>query len=96
MFEKQLAQLKDIEVQLKDAKKALYNEMLKRNIKHWTTPNGTKVTAVAEVPASSKMVTEFDVESFKTENPAMYDMYLRQKEVKKNGRAGYALVTIPR
>lgn len=95
-FENQLAQMKEIEAQLKEAKKALYNEMLKRNIKHWTTPNGTKVTMVAEVPASTKTVTEFDAESFKAENPAMYDMYLRQKEVKKNGRAGYALVTIPR
>ena len=96
VFESQLAQLKEIEAQCKEAKKALYNEMLKRNVKHWTMPNGTKITRVDEVPASTKTVTEFDTEAFKTENPAMYDMYLRQKEKKSNGRAGYALVTIPK
>ena len=96
VFESQLAQLKEIEAQLKEAKKALYNEMVKRNIKSWTMPNGTKVTMVAEVPASVKMATEFDTESFKTENPAMYEMYLKQKEKKSNGKAGYVLVTIPK
>ena len=95
-FESQLAQLKEIEAQCKEAKKALYSEMLKRGVKHWTMPNGTKITMVAEVPPSVKMVTEFDTDAFKTENPAMFDRYLRQKEKKSNGKSGYVLITVPK
>lgn len=96
LFENQLAQMKEIEVQLKDAKKALYLEMVKRNIKSWTMPNGTKVTMVAEVPAGTKMVNEFDMTTFKAEQPALYGMYMKQKEKETKGKSGYVLITIPK
>ena len=93
-FENQLAQMKEIEVQLKDAKKQLYNEMLKRNVKSWTMPNGTKITRVDEVPAGTKKVREFDVDSFKASNPALYSKYLCEREKKTGGKAGYVLITV--
>ena len=93
-FEKQIASMKEIENQLKEAKKALYSEMLKHNVKSWATPNGTKITRVDEVPGSTKMVKEFDAESFKRENPALYGMYLHDVEKKTNGRAGYVRITV--
>ncbi len=93
-FENQLASLKEVENQLKEAKKALYSEMLKRNVKSWSMPNGTKITRVDEVPASTKTVFEFDMELFMQEHPGMYRSYKRPVEKKTNGKAGYVRITV--
>lgn len=95
-FENQLAAMKEVEQKLKDAKKALFNEMLKHNVKSWSSPNGTKITRVDDVPASTKTVTEFDSEAFKAENPAMYQRYVRKVEKKTSGKAGFVRITMPR
>ena len=95
-FESQLAALKEIEIQCKEAKKQLYNEMLKRGVKSWSMPNGTKITMVAETPGSTKMVTEFDSEAFKEENPGLYSKYLKKVEKKTNGKAGYVRISLAR
>lgn len=89
-FEQQLAAMKEIEQKCKEAKQALYNEMVKHNVKSWTTPNGTKITMVAATEGSTK--TEFDAAAFKKENPDMYKLYLREK--KTAGRSGYVRVTL--
>lgn len=94
-FENQLASLKEIENQCKEAKKQLYMEMVKRGVKSWAMPNGTKITRVDEVPAKTKMVAELDQEAFKADNPAMYQKYLREVEKKTAGKAGYVRITIP-
>ncbi len=93
-LENQLAALKEIEIQCKEAKKALYNEMLKRKVKSWTMPSGTKLTMVLETPAGTKTVTEFDTESFKAECPGIYQKYLKTVEKKTNGKAGYVRITV--
>ena len=93
-FENQLAQMKEIEAQLKEAKKQLYNEMVRRDVKSWETPNGTKLTRVDEVPASVKTVSEFDEKAFKAENPEMYAKYERMVEKKSSGKAGYVRITV--
>lgn len=95
-FEKQLSDMKDIENQLKEAKKQLYSEMLKHGVKSWELPNGTKLSRVDEVPGKTKTVTEFDSERFKADNPAMFDKYLRKVEKTTNGRAGYVRLTVPK
>lgn len=95
MFENQLAALKEIDNQCKEAKKQLYMEMVKRGVKSWAMPNGTKITRVDEVPAKTKMVAEFDSEALKADNPAMYQKYLREVEKKTAGKAGYVRITIP-
>jgi hypothetical protein len=95
-FENQLAQLKEIEAQCKEAKKQLYAEMVKHNINNWTMPNGTKITKVNEVPAGVKTVNEFDEAAFKAENPELYAKFVRQTEKKSNGKAGYVLITVPK
>lgn len=94
VFENQLSQMKEIENKLKEAKKQLYNEMLKRNVKSWSMPNGTKITRVDEVPGSTKKVGEFDVERFKKECPATFEHYCRLVEKKTNGKAGYVRITL--
>lgn len=93
-LENQLAALKEIEIQCKEAKKALYNEMLKRKVKSWTMPNGTKLTMVLETPAGTKTVTEFDTEALKAECPGIYQKYLKTVEKKTNGKSGYVKITV--
>lgn len=93
-FENQLAAMKEIENQLKEAKKALYHEMLKHDVKSWTSPNGTKITRVDEVPGKTKKVAELDVESFKRECPATFERYCRMVEKKTNGKAGFVRITM--
>lgn len=93
-FENQLAAMKEIENQLKEAKKQLYHEMLKHDVKSWTSPNGTKITRVDEVPGKTKKVAELDVESFKRECPATFERYCRMVEKKSNGKAGYVRITM--
>ncbi len=94
-LENQLAALKDVENQCKEAKKALYNEMLNRKVKSWTMPNGTKLTMVMETPPGTKTVTELDTEAFKADCPGIYQKYLKTVEKKTNGKAGYVRITIP-
>ena len=93
-FENQLAAMKDIENQLKEAKKQLYHEMLKHDVKSWTSPNGTKITRVDEAPGKTKKVAELDVEAFKRECPATFERYCRMVEKKTNGKAGYVRITM--
>jgi hypothetical protein len=93
-FENQLTAMKEVEKQLKDAKKLLYNEMLKHNVKSWTSPSGTKITRVDEVPAGTKTVGEFDMEAFKKECPATFDRYCRLVEKKTTGKAGFVRITV--
>ena len=95
MFENHLASLKEIENQCKEAKKQLYMEMVKRGVKSWAMPNGTKITRVDEVPAKTKMVAEFDSEALKADDPVMYHKYLREVEKKTACKAGYVRITIP-
>lgn len=94
-FENQLAAMKEIENQCKEAKKQLFQEMVKRGVKSWEMPNGTKITRVDEVPAGTKMVKEFDEKSLKKAYPAIYNAYLRDVEKKTAGRAGFVRITIP-
>lgn len=95
-FEGQLAMLKSVEQQCKDAKKALYEEMAKHGVKSWSMPNGTKISMVLEVPATIETVAEFDLAAFKEEQSEMYAQYLREVQKKKGGRSGYVKITLPK
>jgi predicted phage-related endonuclease len=93
-FESQLAAMKKIEDQLKDAKKELYEQMVKNDVKSWTMPNGTKLTRVDEIPSSTKEVTELDEEAFKTAYPLIHAHYCVTKVKKVSGKAGYVRITV--
>lgn len=96
VFENQLAMLKEIEQECKDAKKQLYEEMLKHGIKSWVTPNGTKVTMIMEIPATTETVQAFDEGAFKAEHSELYAEYLRETQKRKAGRSGYVKITLPK
>lgn len=93
-FENQLAAMKEIDAQLKEAKKQLYGEMLKHDVKSWSLPNGTKISRVDEVPAKTKTVTEFYSDAFKADNPSLFQKYQKKVEKVTNGRAGYVRITV--
>jgi putative phage-type endonuclease len=95
-FENQLSAMKVIEKQLAEAKASLFEEMAKHDVKSWETPNGTKISRVDGVPAGTKTVTEFNEKAFKSENPALYEMYLHEVAKKTAGRNGYVRITLPK
>jgi hypothetical protein len=85
--------MKEIEQQLKDAKKQLYTQMLKHNVKSCNLPNGMKVTRVDEVPGSTKKVREFDSKRFKADHPSLYSQYETVTEKTSSGRSGYVRIS---
>ena len=95
-LETRMAEFKSLEDEHKEMKKALFDAMEKHDIKSWETPNGTRITRVDGTAASSTTVTEFDIDTFKAENPALHDMYLKEVIKKTNKRAGYVKITLPK
>ena len=95
-LENRMAEYKTIEKECKEMKQALYEAMQKHNVKAWTTPNGIKITKVDEIPQTSKAVTEFDLDSFKTANPALYKEYCKEVIKKVSGKSGYVRITLPK
>ena len=95
-LETRIAELKALETEQKKVKQALFEAMAKYNVKSWETPNGIKITRVDAVESTTNIVSEFDVETFKKENPALHDMYLHDVEKKTAGKSGYIKITIPK
>jgi hypothetical protein len=85
--------MKELEEKCKKAKKELYDQMMKHDVKSWTMPNGTKLTRVDEVPSTTKEVTELDEEAFKNAYPLIHAHYCVTKVKKVNGKSGYVRIT---
>ena len=94
VLEQRMASFKEIEAEHKRMKQELFDAMVRYNVKTWETPNGAKITRVDAVPATVKVVTQFDEDAFKKENPALHGMYLRDVEKKTAGKNGYVRVTM--
>lgn len=94
-LETRIAELKALETEQKKVKQALFDAMTKHNVKSWETPTGIKITRVDAVEGTTKTVTEFDVETFKAENPALYDIYQHNVKKKTAGKSGYIKITLP-
>ena len=92
-FESQLASMKELEEKCKKAKKELYEQMLKHDVKSWTMPNGTKLTRVDEVPSTTKEVVELDEDAFKNAYPLIHQHYCVTKLKKVNGKSGYVRIS---
>lgn len=95
-LETRIAELKALETEQKKVKQALFDAMTKHGVKSWETPNGIKITRVDAVESTTTTVTEFDVETFKNENPALHDMYLHDVQKKTAGKNGYIKITLPK
>ena len=95
-LENRIAELKALETEQTKMKQALFNAMTKHNVKSWETPNGIKITRVDAVEGTTQTVTEFDVETFKAENPALHNIYLHDVKKKTPGKKGYIKITLPK
>ena len=91
-LENQLAEMKKIEAQAKDLKTQLKSAMENNNIKKWETPNGVKITLVAD--GEDKIVRKFNEKLFKDNNLDLWDEY--NEEVVQKGKAGYVKITLPK
>ncbi len=92
-LENRMAAFKQLESEYKEMKQALYQAMVDHDVKSWEMPNGTKITRVDEKIPIIKTVKEFDLESFKKDNPKQYEAYTREVAKETGGRAGYARIT---
>ncbi len=107
-LEKQLLDFKTIENEYKDQKAKLKLAMETENIKMWTTPNGTKITLVADIIDKEVLAETLNEELFKEEEPVMikrYDKIKKEYDLKKEkyifsttkikkGRSGYVKITL--
>lgn len=88
-LEEHLTIYKRIEKEQKELKNKLKSAMQEHGIKKWETPNGTKITLVAD--GEDKEIEVFNEDNFKKDNEELYKKYL-EKKIKK-GRSGYVLIT---
>ena len=84
--------MKKIEAQAKDLKTQLKAAMENNNIKKWETPNGVKITLVAD--GEDKIVRKFNEKLFKDNNLDLWDEY--NEEVVQKGKNGYVKITLPK
>lgn len=92
-LENQLAEMKSIEAQLKEAKQKLLNVMLDTGVKKWEMPNGTKITLVAESTSTKKVLLENKVQLFLNEHNENIEKYYTDKVSK---RSAFVKITIPK
>ena len=92
VLENQLVEMKKVEAQAKELKAQLKSAMEKNNIKKWETPNGVKITLVAD--GEDKVVRKFNEALFKKNNLDLWDEY--SEEVTQKGKAGYVKITLPK
>ena len=90
-FESQLEYMKNIEKKIKEDKDRLKKAMESAGVKTWLTPNGYRITLVADGEDTVKKV--FDEKALEREHPNTYNYYLKDKLVK--GKAGYIKITAP-
>lgn len=93
-IEQRLQAYKELEQQYKTMKQYLYEAMEKHNIKSWRTLNDVKITRVEPVESTAKIVSAFNKDKFKEENPDMYKQYIEETIKKTSSRAGYVKISI--
>ena len=89
-LENKLAEMKKIEAESKELKAQLKSAMENNNIKKWETPNGVKITLVAD--GEDKVVRKFNEKLFKDNNLDLWDEY--SEDVIQKGKAGYVKITL--
>lgn len=92
VLENQLVEMKKVETQAKELKAQLKMAMENNNIKKWETPNGVKITLVAD--GEDKVAKKFNETLFKENNLDLWDEY--SEEVVQKGKAGYVKITLPK
>ena len=92
VLENQLVEMKKVETQAKELKAQLKMAMENNNIKKWETPNGVKITLVAD--GEDKVARKFNETLFKENNLDLWDEYC--EDTVQKGKAGYVKITLPK
>lgn len=95
-IEQRLANLKALETKQKELKAKLLELMITNEVKSWKTINGTSITRVDGIEATSSVVKAFNEDKFKEENEELYSKYLEDKTVETKGRSAYVKITLPK
>lgn len=102
-LEAKLAKMKSIESEAKEFKAKLKKAMEENGVKQWETPNGVKISLVADTPDKTTTTKELDEEKFRSENAELIERYelkqaeyLKDKEIITKGKAGYVKITLPK
>ena len=95
-FEQQIARMKELEKKIKTEKDRLKTAMETAGVPKWVTPNGYKITLVADKDDTTATETTFNAERFMADHPELVDQYMETKTVIKKGKKGYVLITPPK
>lgn len=91
-WETKIRELKELEKNFDDAKKKLYDFMLNSGFDYYET-NTLDFTLVKPSLPKTEILIDFDMDTFKKEQPEMYNKYLKPIEKTTKGRAGYLRMT---
>ena len=95
-FEQQISRMKELEKKIKSEKDRLKTAMETAGVHKWETPNGYKITLVADKDDTTATETTFNAERFMADHPELVDQYMETKTVIKKGKKGYVLITPPK
>ena len=101
-IENELAEMKKKEKESKELKAQLKAAMENSNIKKWETPNGVKITLVADTPDQEIEVEYYDEIEFALNHSELHNkyhntlaMYKKTKTEIKKGKKGYVRISLP-
>lgn len=95
-LEKALDAMTQVKKRLDKEKENLRRAMESAGVKKWETPNGYKITLVADTPEKTVEETYLDTDSLKAEKPDIYAEFEKVREIVKKGRKGYVKITAPK
>lgn len=95
-LEKALDAMTQVKKRLDEEKENLRKAMESAGVKKWETPNGYKITLVADTPEKTVEETYFDTDSLREEKPDIYAEFEKVRTVTKKGRKGYVKITAPK
>lgn len=95
-LEKALDAMTQVKKRLDEEKENLRKAMESAGVKKWETPNGYKITLVADTPEKTIEETYLDTDSLREEKPDIYAEFEKVRTVTKKGRKGYVKITAPK
>lgn len=102
-LENKLTEAKKIEQQIKDTKEQLKQAMTNSNVYKWETPNGVKITLIADTEDTEEERVVVDEDAFIKNEQEIREMYQNARKkyekvekVTVKGKKGYVRITLPK
>lgn len=100
-LEKQLQSYDELKKKYENFKSKLKTAMEENGVKHWDTPNGTKITLVEDTPDKEVEEEYYDEDRFMQENIDLFQNYHNKlaeyketRKILKKGKKGYIKITL--